>query len=160
MNTDTPKSAAAKTEATKTVATATKPVAKAASTKKVVARTVTAKPIVAKVAATKLPPSAKPAASKAAANSSTKVAVKKATEVKKAKKETKVKVVRDSFTMPQAEYQQIIDIKATCLKSGMHVKKSEVLRASLKVLSALTANELKIVLDSLDKIPTGRPKKH
>jgi hypothetical protein len=62
--------------------------------------------------------------------------------------------------MPQGEYQQIDDIKAQCLKSGTHVKKSEVLRAGLKVLSALTTAELKIVLDSLDKIPTGRPKKH
>ncbi|MDH4286613.1 MAG: hypothetical protein OEV26_04240, partial [Gallionella sp.] len=46
----------------------------------------------------------------------------------------KAKIVRDSFTMPQSEYQKIADIKETCLKAGIHVKKSEVLRAGLQAL--------------------------
>ena len=50
---------------------------------------------------------------------------------KKAKKEHKEKVVRDSFTMPQSEYRKIAEIKESCLKAGLHVKKSEVLRAGL-----------------------------
>jgi hypothetical protein len=79
---------------------------------------------------------------------------------KKAKKEHKVKVVRDSFTMPQSEYQKIADIKAICLKARMHVKKSEVLRAGLKILAGLNVAQLKIALNSLEKIKTGRPKKH
>lgn len=79
---------------------------------------------------------------------------------KKAKKEHKVKVVRDSFTMPQSEYQKIADIKAVCLKAKMHVKKSEVLRAGLRILAELNAAQLKIALNSLEKIKTGRPKKH
>jgi hypothetical protein len=80
--------------------------------------------------------------------------------VKKPKKEHKKKVVRDSFTMPQSEYQKIADIKATCLKAGMHVKKSEVLRAGLKALAGLNATQLKRALSELEKIKTGRPKKH
>jgi hypothetical protein len=79
---------------------------------------------------------------------------------KKSKKEHKVKVVRDSFTMPQSEYQKIADIKAVFLKSKMHVKKSEVLRAGLKILSELNVAKLKLVVNSLEKIKTGRPKKH
>jgi hypothetical protein len=79
---------------------------------------------------------------------------------KKAKKEHKVKVVRDSFTMPQSEYQKIAEIKAACLKTKMHVKKSEVLRAGLKLLAGLNAAKLKLVLGGLEKIKTGRPKKH
>ncbi|MHB1238126.1 MAG: hypothetical protein ACYCY7_11265 [Gallionella sp.] len=79
---------------------------------------------------------------------------------KKAKKEHKLKVVRDSFTMPQNEYQQIAEIKAICLKAKVHVKKSEVLRAGLKVLSELDPARLTLVLKSLEKIKTGRPKKH
>lgn len=141
MNADTPKVASTKTETSKTEASASK----AASAKK---------PSVAK------PATAKKADKAASPKAPAKTVAKKVAAVKKPKKETKVKVVRDSFTMPQGEYQQIADIKAGCLKSGVHVKKSEVLRAGLKVLSALTAAELKIVLDSLDKIPTGRPKKH
>jgi len=79
---------------------------------------------------------------------------------KKSKKEHKVKVVRDSFTMPQVEYKKISEIKAICLKTKMHVKKSEVLRAGLKLLSALNEAQLKRTLNSLEKIKTGRPKKH
>jgi len=79
---------------------------------------------------------------------------------KKSKKESKIKVVRDSFTMPQSEYQKIADIKAICLKARMHVKKSEVLRAGLKTLAKLNAAQLKRTLRDLEKIKTGRPKKH
>ena len=80
--------------------------------------------------------------------------------VKKHKKEHKVKVVRDSFTMPRNEYQKIAEIKAICLKAKMHVKKSEVLRAGLKMLVKLNAAQLKSMLSGLEKIKTGRPKKH
>lgn len=141
MNADTPKVASAKTETSKTDA----PAAKVTRAKK---------------ATSAQPAAAKKAVKAAAPKVPGKAAVKKAAPAKKVKKETKVKVVRDSFTMPHGEYQQIAAIKEASLKAGMHVKKSEVLRAGLKVLSALTAAELKIVLDSLDKIPTGRPKKH
>jgi hypothetical protein len=76
------------------------------------------------------------------------------------KKAKRVKVVRDSFTMPQNEYQKIAEIKAACLKAKMHVKKSEVLRAGLQLLAELDSARLKLVLKSLEKIKTGRPKKH
>lgn len=89
-----------------------------------------------------------------------KAVAKKPAEAKKAKKETKIKVVRDSFTMPRNEYQKIADIKEACLKAGMHVKKSEVLRAGLQALAALSVPQLKSALGKLDKIATGRPKKH
>jgi hypothetical protein len=79
---------------------------------------------------------------------------------KKTKKVNKKKVVRDSFTMPQSEYQKIAEIKAICLKAKMHVKKSEVLRAGLKILAKLNATQLKRALSDLEKIKTGRPKKH
>ncbi|HUW25525.1 MAG TPA: hypothetical protein VMW07_03245 [Gallionella sp.] len=79
--------------------------------------------------------------------------------VKKPKKEAKVKIVRDSFTMPQNEYQKIAEIKEACLEAGLQVKKSEVLRAGLKVLAGLNAAQLKRALAGLEKIKTGRPKK-
>lgn len=83
-----------------------------------------------------------------------------ATVTKKSKKEPKVKIVRDSFTMPQSEYQKIAEIKETCLEAGLFVKKSEVLRAGLKALAKLNAAQLKRALAGLEKIKTGRPKKH
>ncbi len=89
----------------------------------------------------------------------TPVVVAEEAMVKKVKKESKVKVVRDSFTMPQNEYQKIEDIKATCLKTGRHVKKSEVLRAGLQTLSNMSAVDLEAALARLEIIRTGRPKK-
>lgn len=78
---------------------------------------------------------------------------------KKAKKEPKVKIVRDSFTMPHSEYQKIAEIKEICLEAGLPVKKSEVLRAGLKALAGLNVAQLKRALAGLEKIKTGRPKK-
>ncbi len=75
-------------------------------------------------------------------------------------KESKVKVVRDSFTMPQGEYLKIAEIKEAASKAGVPVKKSEVLRAGLKALAAMSPAQLKVALAGLEKIKTGRPKKH
>lgn len=71
----------------------------------------------------------------------------------------KIKVVRDSFTMPQSDYAKIGEFKQLCLKNGLHVKKSELLRAGLHALGKLSAAQLKAALSSLEKIETGRPKK-
>lgn len=79
--------------------------------------------------------------------------------IKKVKKEAKTKVVRDSFTMPQNEYQKIEAIKAACLKVGRHVKKSEVLRAGLQALSNMSQADLESTIAGLETIRTGRPKK-
>ncbi len=78
---------------------------------------------------------------------------------RKPKKEQKVKVVRDSFTMPQNEYQKIAEIKDICMKAGLPVKKSEVLRAGLKAPAEMKAPQLKRAMAELEKIKTGRPKK-
>jgi hypothetical protein len=104
---------------------------------------------------------AKPAA-KPAVNEPFKIPASAAAKhaVKKIKKEHKEKIVRDSFTMPHSEYQKIAEIKEACLKAGMHVKKSEVLRAGLKALCEKNDAQLKQSLRSLEKIQTGRPKKH
>lgn len=114
-----------------------------------------------KAPATKTPMKKTPARGdgpKKAASQAGRTAAKQAE--KKARKEHKVKVVRDSFTMPHSEYQQIMDIKETCLQAGMHIKKSEILRAGLKMLAALSAAQLKRTFTNLEKIKTGRPRKH
>jgi hypothetical protein len=110
-------------------------------------KTATRKPAVKKAA-----PARKPALAKAAA--------KPAKKMKKEKKaDTKVKVVRDSFTMPQTDYELIAELKQNALKAGLHVKKSELLRAGLQALSKLSAAQLKRAIAGLEKIKTGRPKK-
>lgn len=77
---------------------------------------------------------------------------------KKTKKAPKVKVVHDSFSMPKTEYRKIAEIKATCLKAGLHTKKSEVLRAGLKALGEMNEAQLKIAIAGLKKIKAVRPK--
>ncbi len=105
----------------------------------------------------KLPVKKMPVARKPAA---TKVAAKPEKKPKKEKKaDSKVKVVRDSFTMPQSDYELIATLKQKALKAGLHVKKSELLRASLQAFSKLTVVQLKRAITGLEKIKTGRPKK-
>jgi hypothetical protein len=97
---------------------------------------------------------------KSAASAAPKKSVAKSpakAEPKKAKQ--KVKIVRDSFTMPEAEYRKIAEIKEVAQKAGLQVKKSEVLRAGLQVLCGLGAAQLKRVLTGVEKVKTGRPKK-
>ena len=94
----------------------------------------------------------KPAPAKAAAKPEKK-------HKKEKKADNKVKVVRDSFTMPQTDYDLIAALKQKALKAGLHVKKSELLRISLQTLSKLSAAQLKSAISGLEKIKTGRPKK-
>lgn len=123
------------------------------------------------VAVKSAPAARKPAAQKTAPASGTvkqgkaqsKVAADDSKGVKKAKKEKKTqgksKVVRDSFTMPQSDYDRIAELKQVCQKAGLHVKKSELLRAGLQALSQLTVPQLERAIVQLTPIKTGRPKK-
>jgi len=109
-------------------------------------------------------PASKVTASKASANTVAPKTLKAAPADKnKAKKDknadTKVKLVRDSFSMPKGDFAKIAELKELCLKSGMQVKKSELLRAGLHALGKLSAAQLKSALSDLDKIDTGKPKK-
>lgn len=67
------------------------------------------------------------------------------------------KVIRDSFTMPASDYELISQIKSRCLKTGTSVNKSEVLRAGLAALDAMSEKELRAVIGRLTKVKTGRP---
>jgi hypothetical protein len=89
-----------------------------------------------------------------------KVADKSDKKHKKEKKSgDKVRVVRDSFTMPQNDYALIASLKKIAISEGVHFKKSELLRAGLHSLSKLTTTQLKKAVADLEKIKTGRPKK-
>lgn len=73
------------------------------------------------------------------------------------KKSDKTKVIRDSFSFPEQDYRKISELKKTCLTAGIYVKKSEILRAGLHLLSKLDLSELKQVVEEVEKIQTGRP---
>jgi hypothetical protein len=76
-----------------------------------------------------------------------------------AEKVRKPKMVRDSFTMPKADYAVSEALKARATQAGRPAKKSELLRAGIKLLEALAAPALIQALDSLPAIKTGRPAK-
>lgn len=71
----------------------------------------------------------------------------------------KPKLVRDSFTIPEAEYIQLAVLKQRCLDAGLAVKKSELLRAGLQALVSMPDECLVKQFDSLEKLKTGRPSK-
>jgi hypothetical protein len=88
-------------------------------------------------------------------------AAAKASAGKVGKKAAKPRValVRDSFTMPQSDFALIATLKSTALVARRAAKKSELLRAGLHMLSGLDAQALAVVLDRLETVKTGRPKK-
>lgn len=79
------------------------------------------------------------------------------TAVKPAKPK-KAKLVRDSFTIPKDEYVVIELLKTRAGKLGQSVKKSELLRAGIKALAAMSDIQFKAALSNVPAIKTGRPK--
>ena len=71
----------------------------------------------------------------------------------------KPKLVRDSFTMPEAEYAVLGQVKKACLKAGIEVKKSQLLRLGLVLLNKTDVPALKKLIAELAPLKAGRPKK-
>jgi hypothetical protein len=117
-----------------------------------------AKPVASKSVAAKVP-AKKPTPTKIVAPkpvaSATKSAVAKPVKLKV----EKVKMERDSFTMPKSEYAQFGVLKERLLKLGQPAKKSELLRAGIMQLTAMTDAALKAAMTKVPTIKTGRPNK-
>lgn len=132
-----------------------------------------AKPAVAKPARKRASPAAKPAATTAKKTVRRPAAPKPALAKKvapaarsassgkadKPVKAKKVKLVRDSFTMPETEYAVIALLKKRCLKAGVSAKKSEILRAAVAGLAKLSDGSVLAAIRRLEVIKTGRPAK-
>lgn len=71
----------------------------------------------------------------------------------------KLKLVRDSFTMPHADFELIDLLKQRAMNFRHAVKKGELLRAGLQVLAALPDVQLEKALARITPLKTGRPKK-
>jgi len=68
------------------------------------------------------------------------------------------RVIRDSFTIPSAEYEVIEELRKRYMKkTGNGVTKSQLLRAGLAALKGMTDGELAQVVGGLDKVKVGRP---
>jgi hypothetical protein len=83
--------------------------------------------------------------------------VEKPEKAEKAAK-PRLRMVRDSFTMPEVDFALIAQLKAGATAAGRPAKKSELLRAGLRLLAAQPAKALLGALDSLEPVKLGRPK--
>ena len=93
-------------------------------------------------------------------------AAKKPSPDKKAKPDVKAarikkpKLVRDSFTMPQSEYDVLAQVKKSCIAAGIEIKKSDLLRIGVAMLQQLDTKKINEALQSLTPLKAGRPSKH
>ena len=147
---DTAKPVEAKAEVAKSASN------KPASTKTTLKQSAPAKALAAKKASVKKAPLKKTPAKKAAvkrplSNAFAPVKVDKAVKLKKPK------LVRDSFTIPKAEYLVLDDLKQRATKLTRPAKKSELLRAGIKALAALSDAAFLTALAQVPTIKTGRP---
>ena len=71
----------------------------------------------------------------------------------------KYKVVRDSFTLPKPEYAVLDGLKRRAAQLKRPTKKSEVLRAGIAALLAMSDDRFLKALDAVPVIKTGRPKR-
>ena len=69
----------------------------------------------------------------------------------------KPKLVRDSFTIPKAEYNVLDDLKQRAAQLAHGVTKSELIRAGIKALAAMPDAAFLKALAQVPAIKTGRP---
>lgn len=77
---------------------------------------------------------------------------------KKKMKPAAEKVKRDSFTMPEDDYELINKLIMKAMKAGILMNKGEILRAGLKALNSMNSKDVKAAFEQVEKIKTGRPK--
>lgn len=102
------------------------------------------------------PPARKPAA-KPTVKAAAKATPRAPAPVRAPAQEVRPVLVRDSFTMPEQEYAVLQDVKQACLRAGIDVKKSELLRIGVALLGQLDVASLQGVLAALPQLKTGRP---
>jgi len=86
-----------------------------------------------------------------------KSAVKPVSKPAKVEKAKKAKMIRDSFTIPKTEYLVIHALKERAGKLSRAAKKSELLRAGVKALAAMSDAAFLAALSAVPTIKTGRP---
>ncbi|HZE90203.1 MAG TPA: hypothetical protein VE029_00625 [Rhizobacter sp.] len=141
-----PAKAPAKKTATAASKPKLKPAKKSAPAKKVAAKSA-GKPALKKP----YPPIAKGA-------TAAKTAAKRAAAPLPKVSKPKQKLVRDSFTMPRADFDLIAALKERLLSLRVFVKKSELLRAGLHALTGLDDAKLASTMKGLTPLKPGRPK--
>jgi len=102
-------------------------------------------------------PASKPAPASAKKTVAKKTAPKPAVPTPPAK--VKHKLVRDSFTIPKSEYAVLEALKHRAANLKRPVKKSELLRAGISALNAMSDKAFLAALGGVPSLKTGRPSK-
>lgn len=74
-------------------------------------------------------------------------------------KSKKPRLIRDSFTFPKDEYALLEVLKVRAAKLGRPAKKTELLRAGIKLVAGLADGALLSALQDVPSLKTGRPAK-
>lgn len=69
-----------------------------------------------------------------------------------------MKTIHNTFTMPEADHHLIQKLKIRCMKLGIDINRSELVRCGIKALEKMKDAELKNITNDLQKIRAGRPK--
>ncbi|MFA6041194.1 MAG: hypothetical protein WC733_06805 [Methylophilus sp.] len=162
MDKNTPKkSTTTATNAAASTPAATKPAPNTPvkKTSTTAAKPTVSKPVAAKPAPTAKARVAKPVTAKVETTANMVSIVVESKKDDKKHKPEKVKMERDSFTMPKDEYALLTQLKMRLNAMGHPVKKSELLRAGVKLLASMNDASLKETMLAVPVIKTGRPKK-
>ena len=76
-----------------------------------------------------------------------------------AEKPERVKVVRDSFSVPKSEHAQLKALREALAKEGRIATKSELLRVGIQLLAKEPLASLKTLVESLSVVPKGKSAK-
>ena len=160
MPSSTPHSTARKSPARKAAAekSPARPAGRPASPSKPARKRTTARQSATSKRATQAPQSVPSAADPAKSPAAKTKTPDSTTTPPKGDKNKKPKLVRDSFTIPKAEYAVIESLKQRAAGLGRSPKKSEILRAGIMVLAAQSDAALIATLSAVPAIKTGRPK--
>jgi hypothetical protein len=61
--------------------------------------------------------------------------------------------------MPEQEYETLAEMKKNCIKAGVSVKKSELLRVAVSLLRKMDVPQVQQALTGLTPVKAGRPSK-
>jgi hypothetical protein len=100
---------------------------------------------------------AKPAPAPAAAKPVAQPAKAAKPAVAKLLKEKKIKMVRDSIAMPKSEYVVLDELKLRAGKLSTPAKKTELIRAGIKALAAMSDTAFAAAVRAVPNLKTGRP---
>lgn len=103
-------------------------------------------------------PSKKKSGSATATKKNAKAGKKAGTKAGAEKKKPDVKhaaLVRDSFTIPGDELQLLADAKKKCLKAGIDIKKSELIRIGISLVYGLGLSRLKKEKEHSNRLKLG-----